>query len=151
MCSFSMGRFRTESHAVKEGRVNKDSHFFSRRCRSLRLPRASVRLTEKREKITPVLRSNQELTDHFCEFFRPYVSVYLFAAPSFRFVCSGSIWVPENNPLSVKEFNETSTFKEDRKVVNSSLKVLGRGSLGDKPLAFKLQTNFTFRLKIDIF
>ena len=59
--------------------------------------------------------------------------------------------MPENNPLSVKEFNETSTFKEDRKVVNSSLKVLGRGSLGDKPLAFKLQTNFTFKLKIDIF
>lgn len=55
--------------------------------------------------------------------------------------------MPVNNPLSVKEFNETSTFKEDRKVVNSSLKVLGRGSLGDKPLAFKLQKNFTFRLK----
>ena len=111
------------------------------------LPRAFFRLVEKREKITPVLQSNQELTVPICEWFRPHASNYPFAAPSFRFVCSGSIWVPVSNPLSVKKFNETSTFKEDRQIVNSSLRVLSRGSSGDKPLALKMKKTFTFRLE----
>ena len=111
------------------------------------LPRAFFRLVEKREKVTPVLQINQELTVLSRECFRPHVSIYPFAAPPFRFVCPGSIWVPVSNPLSVKKFNETSTFKEDRQIVNSSLRVLSRGSSGDKPIALKLKKTFTFRLE----
>ena len=55
--------------------------------------------------------------------------------------------MPVSNPLSVKKVNETSTFKEDRQIVNSSLRVLSRGSSGDKPIALKLKKTFTFRLE----
>ena len=52
-----------------------------------------------------------------------------------------------SNPLSVEKFNETSTFKEDKQIVNSSPRVLSRGSSGDKPLALKMKKIFTFRLE----
>lgn len=146
LCSIYVD-FAQRSHAVKEGHENQDSIFFFSHVSLLCLPRAFFRLVEKRKKITPVLQSNQELTVPICEWFRPHASNYPFAAPSFRFVCSGSIWVPVSNPLSVKKFNETSTFKEGRQTVNSSLRVLSRGSSGDKPLALKMKNTFTFRLE----
>lgn len=136
-----------EATQLRKGTKIRTPIFFFSHVSLLCLPRAFFRLVEKREKTMPVLQSNQELTVPICEWFRPHASNYPFVAPSFRFVCSGSIWVPVSNPLSVKKFNETSTFKEDRQIVNSSLRVLSRGSSGDKPLALKMKKIFTFRLE----